>query len=63
MEAAIEPKYEIQHLVYQKPCSPCLLKTTAQQQVAGQLDFDEASPLHWNLNAAILSFEKKKRTP
>lgn len=42
--------------------APGLLKTTAQCKFQGQWDSDEASPLHWNLNVAILSFEEKKNT-
>lgn len=52
-----------QHLVYQKHCSPGLLKTTAQCKFQGQQDSHEASPLHWKLNVAILSFEEKNEHP
>lgn len=33
METAVQPKQEAQHLVYQKPCSPGVLKTIVKQQV------------------------------
>lgn len=58
-EVAIQPKHETQHLVYQKPRSSGLLKTTAQCKFQGQRDCHE-TPLHWKLNVAILSFEEKK---
>lgn len=57
------PKHETQHLVYHSPALLVYPKPEHSSKFQGQLDFDEASLLYWNLNVAVLSFEKKGEHP